>query len=177
VRNDCKAKLGAYLVPLVVSLFKVGFCFKSSLHLCRLRKIMASHCLRELPSINAPTYTALSSMDECILAIQFDSDSYPIGVDCHPSRCMAYAPHLFGDLKLKAVGEVKGVKQGLDIKGRGTFKFRLEDDTGKMHKIKIPNSIYVPDLKRCILLPQHWTQEARDNTCSPRSKSLSLNIE
>jgi hypothetical protein len=28
--------------------------------------------------------------------------------------------------------------------------------------IKIPNSLYVPDLKRCLLLPQHWAQEAGD---------------
>ncbi len=75
------------------------------------------------------------------------SDSYPIGVDCHASHCMANAPHLFEDLKLKAVGEVEGIKQGLDIKGIGTFKFKMEDDNGKTHKIKIPNSLVVPDLK------------------------------
>ena len=31
-----------------------------------------------------------------------------------------------------------------------------------MHTIKIPNSLYVPNLKRCILLPQDWAQEAGD---------------
>jgi hypothetical protein len=35
---------------------------------------------------------------------------------------MASAPHLFEDLKLRDVGEVKGIKLGLDIKGTGTFK-------------------------------------------------------
>ncbi len=28
--------------------------------------------------------------------------------------------------------------------------------------IKIPNSLYVPTLKRSLLLPQHWVQEAGD---------------
>jgi hypothetical protein len=28
--------------------------------------------------------------------------------------------------------------------------------------IKIPNSLYVPNLKRCLLSPQHWVQEAGD---------------
>jgi hypothetical protein len=29
--------------------------------------------------------------------------------------------------------------------------------------IRIPNSLYVPKLEKCLLLPQHWAQEARDN--------------
>ncbi len=106
---------------------------------------MASRCLRELPFITALTYTALSSTVDSILAIRFDSDSYPIGIDSHASRCIANAPHLFEDLKLEEVGEVEGIKQRLDIKGRGTFKFKIEDDNGKMHKIKIPSSLFVHD--------------------------------
>ena len=76
---------------------------------------------------------------------------------------MVNAPHLVEDLKFGEVGEIEGIKLGLDIKGRGTFKFKIEDDNGKMHKIKIPNSLFVPDLKRCLLSPQHWVQEAKDN--------------
>jgi hypothetical protein len=162
VENNSKAKLQAYLILLVVSLFKVGCRIESSLRLCWLMKIMASHCLREIPSLSAPTYAALSSMVNVISAIRFDSNFYPIGVDCHASRCMANATHLFEDLKLEEVGGVKGIKQGLDIKGVGSFKFKLEDDNGKMHKIKIPNSLFVPNLKRCLLSSQHWTQEVGD---------------
>ena len=56
---------------------------------------------------------------------------------------MVNAPHLFKDLKLGEVGEVEGIKLGLDIKGTGTFKFKIEDNNGMTHKIKIPNSLYV----------------------------------
>jgi hypothetical protein len=38
---------------------------------------------------------------------------------------MVNAPHLFKDLKLGDVGEVEGIKSGLDIKGMGTFKFKI----------------------------------------------------
>jgi hypothetical protein len=138
MENDGKAKLWAYLVPLAVSLSKVGCHIKSSLHLCWLGKIVASCCLRKLPSITAPTYAALLSAVDSVLAIRFDSDSYPIGVDYHASCCMVNAPHLFEDLKLEAVGEIEGIKKGLNIKGIGTFKFKLEDDTSKMNKIKNP---------------------------------------
>jgi hypothetical protein len=75
MENDGKAKLWAYLLPLAVSLFKVDCCIESLLHLCRLGKIMASCCLRELPSITALTYAALLSAVNGILAIRFDSDS------------------------------------------------------------------------------------------------------
>jgi hypothetical protein len=123
---------------------------------------MAFRCLRELPSITALAYTTLLSVGDGISAIRFDSDSYPIGIDCHASHCMVNA-HLLKDLKLKAVGEVEGIKQGLDIKGIGIFKLKLGDDNGKMHKIKIPNSLFLPDLKRFLLSPQHKAQEAGDN--------------
>ncbi len=76
-----------------------------------------------------------------------------IGIDTHTSRCMVNASHLFKDLKLGEVGEVEGINSGLDIKGTGTFKFKIKDDNGMMHEIKIPNSLYVPELKRCILSP------------------------
>ncbi len=106
---------------------------------------MTPGCLRELPSITRPTYTALSSMVDRILAVQFDSDSYPIKIDTHASCCMVNAPHLFEDLILGDVGETEGIKLGLDIKGMGTFKFKIKDNNGMMHKIKILNSLYVPE--------------------------------
>jgi hypothetical protein len=95
--------------------------------------------------------------------VRFDSDSYPIGVDNHASKCMANAPHLFENLHLNNnKGRVDGINSGLDIKGEGTFKFNSIDNDGKANMIKIPNSLYVPNLKRCLLSPQHWAQEARD---------------
>ena len=55
---------------------------------------------------------------------------------------MANAPHLFEDLHLtNNAGEVNGIGDGLDIKGKGTFKFSLEDNNGRIHTVKIPISI------------------------------------
>jgi hypothetical protein len=76
---------------------------------------------------------------------------------------MANAPHLFEDLRLDDnKGQVDGINSGLDITGQGTFKFNITNDDEKIHAIKIPNSLYVPNLKRCLLSPQHWAQEAGD---------------
>jgi hypothetical protein len=83
---------------------------------------------------------------------------------------MVNTPHLFEDLKLGDVGEIEGIKSGLDIKGMGTFKFKIKDNNGMMHEIKIPNSLYVI---RCLLSPQHWVQEAKENY--PRPKGTRIN--
>ena len=46
--------------------------------------------------------------------------------------------------------------------GEGTFKFNIKDDEGKQHTIWIKNSLYVLKMRRCLLSPQHWAQEAGD---------------
>ncbi len=166
-----KAKNRTYLVSVAVSAFKVGCRVEG-----RLRELLASHHPRQLPSFPQLTFTALSSTVDRTRAVHFNSDSYPIGIDTHATCCMANAPHLFEDLKLGDVGEIEGIKSGLDIKGTGTFKFKINDDTGTMHEIKILN-LYVPELNRCLLSPQHWVQEAKDNYPRPKSMRMSLDDE
>jgi hypothetical protein len=85
---------------------------------------------------------------------------------------MVNAPHLFKDLKLREVGETEGIKSGLDIKGMGTFKFKIKDNNGMTHEIKIPNSLHIPELKRCLLSPQHLVQEAKDNCPRPKGTRM-----
>ena len=73
-----------------------------------------------------------------------------------------------GDLKLvEGYHQVDGIGLSVAIKGIGTFKFRLEDDDGQVHTIQVPNSLYVPYLKRVLLAPHHWAQEAQDNAPTP----------
>ncbi len=97
------------------------------------------------------------------LSVQFDSDSFLVGVDIQASICMANDTHLFEDVRLKENnGQVSGITDVLTIEGEGTFKFDITDDDGKRHTIKIKNSLYVPKMRRCLLPPQHWAQEAKD---------------
>ncbi len=76
---------------------------------------------------------------------------------------MANKAHLFENLRLnRDKGQVDGISDGLEIVGKGTFKFNIKDDEGRQHTIRIKNSLYVPDMRRCLLSPQHWAQEAGD---------------
>jgi hypothetical protein len=127
--------------------------------------------------MSQPTFTTLLSAVDRTRTVCFDSNSYPIGIDTHATRCMANAPHLFEVLKLGDMGEVEGIKSGLDIKGTGMFKFKIKDNNGMLHKIKCLNSLYVPELKRCLLSPQHWVQEAKDNYPRPTGTRMSLGDE
>ncbi len=144
--------LRIYLLPAAFAAFRVG---------CHIESFVRHFTG---PPIRDPTCLAHQSKATLQLAprpVRFDLDSYPIGVDNHASRCMANAPHLFEDLHLnKDKGQVDRINSGLDIAGQGTFNFSITDDNGKSHVIKIPNSLYVPKLRRCLLLPQHWAQEA-----------------
>ena len=92
--------------------------------------------------------------------VLFDSDSFPVRINNHASYCMANSPHLFDDLILSDVGKVDGINEGLAILGKGTFKFNISDNDGRIHRIRIPNSLYLPKLQGCLLSPQHWAQEA-----------------
>jgi hypothetical protein len=47
---------------------------------------------------------------------------------------------------LRTNATVGGIQGGLTIKGEGTVVFNIEDDEGKTHTIRIPNSLYLPDL-------------------------------
>ena len=93
-----------------------------------------------------------------------------MGVDGHSSYCMANCTYQFnGNLKLvEGDHQVGVIGLGIAIKGIGTFKFRLEDDDGQVHTIRVPNSLYVPCLKRVLLAPHHWAQEVQDNAPTPR---------
>ena len=143
--------LRAHIFALTMASLKVSCHIESSLH-CLHR----SHC---------PHLHALAGIkgDSASGQVHFDSDSFPIRIDNHASHCMTNSPHLFDDLILSDVGKVDGINEGLAILGKGTFKFRISDDGGKVYCIHIPHSLYLPKLQGCILSPQHWAQEAGDN--------------
>jgi hypothetical protein len=67
---------------------------------------------------------------------------------------------------------VRKNSKGLAIKGEGMLVFKINDNNGKLHKICIPNSLYLPGLRMCLLSPQHWAQEAEDNYPLPNSTRM-----
>ena len=54
--------------------------------------------------------------------------------------------------------ECKGIAAGLKIEGRGTLKFRIDDDDVITHSIPIQNSVHIPYLPMVLVSPQHCEQ-------------------
>ncbi len=141
-----------YLIPLAMAAFRVGCRMKCFLH-------QLGHLGRPPNHFAAMAGKVGAHLDPYL---RFDSDSFWIGVNNHASFCMANSPHLFEDLHLTEQGtQVQGIGVGLQVKGTGTFVMRIHDGDGKTHEIKIPKSLYLPNLKGCLLPPQHWVQEAK----------------
>jgi hypothetical protein len=114
-------------------------------------------------SLQQIAYQAKRGLSKLLPTMRLDTDSFLIGIDTFASITMATPSEHFDDLILtKKDSIVEGIEGGLAIKGKGTFKFNIEDDHGKVHCIEIPNCAYVPGLKYCLLSPQHWAQEAKD---------------
>jgi hypothetical protein len=50
----------------------------------------------------------------------------------------------------------------------GTVKWRIQDDSGKVHNIILPHTYYSPSVETRLLSPQHWAQvrgRKRDTYC------------
>ncbi len=145
-----------YLLPLALIAFKVGCCVKYSM--CCLRAVLT---IKHLPNIVA--YAAATNLPYQVPRICFDTNSFVICVDTSALVTIGNSPDQFKDLKLynsKNKNKVEGIKEGMVIKGTGTFKFHIKDDKRAVHLIKVPNSKYMPELKICLLLPHQWAQEA-----------------
>ena len=110
-------------------------------------------------------------------SIQFDTDSYQIGIENFASGCMFPNRDHFITYKASKVQECKGIAAGLNIEGRGTFKFRIDDDNGITHTITVPNSVHNPGLPMVLVSPQHWAQQTSDGIESTSgAKSSILNF-
>ena len=96
--------------------------------------------------------------------MQFDTDSFPIGVDTYSSRCMSNDLDHYDDYEpFKKGGKVIVADRGtMEIKGKGTVTWKLEDDSRVVHTVGIKNTLLVPNLEHCLLSPQHLAKELED---------------
>jgi hypothetical protein len=152
-----------YLLLLAIFAYKVGCQIKRLLKIFS-QRLQRPHMLQRIAYQSERGYSNLPT-------IRFDTNSFLIGVDSFASVTMVTQPNQFEDLILNAGQSVQGVEGGLAIKGHGTFIFNIEDNKGTVHQIKIADSMYVPDLKFCLLPLQHWAQKAHENARGTRMET------
>ena len=92
-------------------------------------------------------------------AATFDTDSAQVGID---NRCSACITHVIDDFEtppqptnrvIKGFGGSRTTNVMV-----GTLRWSFEDDDGKVHTFRIPNSYYVKDGGIRLLSPQHWAK-------------------
>ena len=108
----------------------------------------------------------------------FDTDQFAIGIDNHTSKCLSpSAKDFIGPIK-PINGALKGINSTLAVKGSGTLKWKIADDSGHIHEMIIQNAIYVPDMTMRLLSPQHWAQssnvDSNTATCITTQKDCKL---
>ena len=163
VPTSCSIVVLQYLLPLAIFAYKVGCQIKRFLKIFH-QRLQRPHMLQRITYQSKRGYSNLPMM-------QFDTNSFLIGANSFASVTMATRPDQFEDLILDTGQFVQGIEGGLAIKGYGTFIFNIEDDKGTVHQIKIADSMYVPDLKFCLLSPQHWAQKAHESARGTRMET------
>ena len=104
--------------------------------------------------------------DNCPHSVQFDTDSYWIGIGIFASGWMSPDRDNFITYKASEGKQCKGIVAGLKIEGRGTLKFRIYDNDGIAHTITVPNSVHILDLLMVLVSPQYWAQQTSDGNKS-----------
>ena len=125
-------------------------------------------CVRrqhDTPVLQSYTGTVREARD-CPHSIRFYTDSFQTGIDTFSSGCMSSDRDHFITCKASEGQECKGIAAGLNIKGRGTLKFRIDNNNGITHTINVPNSVHIPDLPMVLVSPQHWAQQTSDRIVS-----------
>ena len=89
----------------------------------------------------------------------FDTDSSPFAVDPGASATISNSREDFGELHATPNLFLKGVGGKVPVKGMGTLKWNLLDDTGKGHTMVIEQAYYVPEAPLSLLCPQQWAKQ------------------
>ena len=100
--------------------------------------------------------------------IPFDSDSYPILIDNCCTACVTNEMNDFEGTLQKVQTRVNGVGGAIMLTHKGTIKWTIEDNEGCSHTFRIRNSFYAPDAPCRLLSPQHWSQNAEDNSANKK---------
>jgi Reverse transcriptase (RNA-dependent DNA polymerase) len=127
-----------------------------------------THRLYAMNAVLAQQATARKLPPSFIL----DSDSKPLGID---NRATAFISGDINDFDGPLHDSDRVVRgfAGIRVKGvkKGTAVIRIEDDDGRVHRIKLRDSYYVPDTPDRLFSPQHFAQEMRRQKLGPASET------
>ncbi|CAB9529714.1 unknown protein (Partial), partial [Seminavis robusta] len=99
---------------------------------------------------------------------QYDADSVLIAIDNCSSRCITNSMKDFIEDPVRVNVKVQGIGGSVTATYRGTVRWSIEDDNGRVHHFVIPHTYYNPSTPYRLLSPQHWARVASDNSPNKR---------
>jgi hypothetical protein len=94
---------------------------------------------------------------------RYDSDSFLIAIDNCSSRCITNSLDDYIGQPTKVNVRVSGIGGAVTANYKGTVKWSIEDDDGRVHTWLIPDTYYNKSTPYRLLSPQHWAQTQRDD--------------
>ena len=109
-------------------------------------------------------HAAAETMPTSAQEVFFDTDSGPLRVDNCATRSISPFTSDFITTLLPAPNiKVQGIGGVIEEVLTGTIQWKIEDDEGGIHKVILPESLYIPSAPSRLLSPQHWAQTVKDN--------------
>jgi hypothetical protein len=126
--------------------------------------LCASTAVAAQPTIETTVQAHATTLSSLPKPTYFDTDSFELYVDNCASRCITNDLRDFVDMPVPADVKIYGTNGTSSGTLMGTVEWPIEDDTGRVHKIRIPCTIYSEGNRSKLLSPQHWSQEANDRS-------------
>jgi hypothetical protein len=124
-----------------------------------MKRITIAYCMAA--GINGKT-------DKYQHSVHFDTDSRLLCSDnCTTRSISPYIKDFINPPIAVTNKKVKGIGGLVSNVMTGTIQWKIKDDTGQVHTIVLPNSLYVKDATTRLLLPQHWAQVVKGNKPNP----------
>jgi len=91
-----------------------------------------------------------------------------IAIDNCLSRCITNNPRDFVGDMIEVNIPVRGIGGTVMATFKGTVEWRIEDDQGRVHAFRIPDTYLNVESPYRLLSPQHWAQTQKDHLPNPR---------
>ena len=95
----------------------------------------------------------------------FGLEPHEIGIDNICSACISNEVNDFIGILKETDIQIKGFGGMMDVNiKKGTLKWKISYNKGKVHTFIIPKSFYAPNGGVRLLRPQHWARSIRHQT-------------
>ena len=116
-----------------------------------IQKYSKDHPTNKIEIRNNPLYT------------RFYTGYYVLGFDCQSLACISNIDIYFEDLRDWKGPMLKGFG-ATPIARIGTWVFDLQENCGRKQTIKVPGSLFVPNIRKCLASPQHISQKCEQTS-------------